>query len=227
VPRQEPLSVSTLGVVATVTTSDGRMFHAPGLRPEETQRLRRLQRKLARQEKSSRRRSKTKTAIARLKAREADRRKDFIEQTTTALVREFDLIAVWDLAVKSMVRSAKGTIAAPGVNVAAKRGLNRAISAQGWSMLRRRLEEKATTCGVTVVAVNPAHTSQRCAVCGHTCPENRKSQAVFRFRACGHEANADVNAATNILAAGLAVTARGGKSRRRGPDEARTQPVAV
>jgi len=216
-----------LGVVATVTTSDGRMFHTPGLRPGETQRLRRLQRKLARQEKGSRRRTKTKTAIARLKAREADRRKDFIEQTTTALVRDFDLIAVEDLAVKSMVRSAKGTIAAPGVNVAAKRGLNRAISAQGWSMLRRRLEEKATTCGVTVVAVNPAHTSQRCAVCEHTCPENRKSQAVFRCRACGYEANADVNAAVNILAAGLAVTARGGKSRRRGPDEARTQPVAV
>jgi len=216
-----------LGVVATVTTSDGQMFHAPGLRPGETQRLRRLQRKLARQEKGSRRRAKTKTAIARLKAREADRRRDFIEQTTTRLVREFDLVAVEDLAVKNMVRSAKGTIATPGVNVAAKRGLNRAISAQGWSMLRRRLEEKAATCGVTVVAVNPAHTSQRCAVCGHTCPENRKSQAVFRCRACGHEANADVNAATNILAAGLAVTARGGISRRGGPDEARTQPVAV
>jgi len=216
-----------LGVVATVTTSDGQMFHTPGLRPGETQRLRRLQRKLARQEKGSRRRTKTKTAIARLKARETDQRKDFIEQTTTALVREFDLVAVEDLAVKNMVRSAKGTIAAPGVNVAAKRGLNRAISAQGWSMLRRRLEEKAATCGVVVVAVDPRFTSQRCAVCGHTCPENRESQAVFRCRACGHEANADVNAAVNILAAGLAVTARGGISRHRGPDEARTQPVAV
>jgi len=216
-----------LGVVATVTTSDGQMFHAPGLRPGETQRLRRLQRRLARQEKGSRRRTKTRTAIARLKAREADRRRDFIEQTTTRLVREFDLIAVEDLAVKNMVRSAKGTIAAPGVNVAAKRGLNRAISAQGWSMLRRRLEEKAATCGVVVVAVDPRFTSQRCAVCGHTCPGNRESQAVFRCRTCGHEANADVNAAVNILAAGLAVTARGGKSRHRGPDEARTQPVAA
>jgi len=142
-------------------------------------------------------------------------------------VREFDLIAVEDLAVKSMVRSAKGTIATPGVNVAAKRGLNRAISAQGWSMLCRRLEDKAGTCSVTVVAVDPRFTSQRCAVYGHTCPENRESQAVFRCRACGHEANADVNAATNILAAGLAVTARGGTSQRGGPDEARTQPVAV
>src|SRR5487761_1207351 len=100
------------GVVATVATSEGQMLHAPGLRPGETQRLRRLQRKLARQEKGSKRRAGTKTSIARLKATETDRRRDFIEQTTTALVRAFDLIAVEDLAVRNMVRSAKGTIAA-------------------------------------------------------------------------------------------------------------------
>jgi predicted RNA-binding Zn-ribbon protein involved in translation (DUF1610 family) len=95
------------------------------------------------------------------------------------------------------------------------------------SMLRRRLSDKAATCGVTVVAVNPAHTSQRCAACGHTSPDNRKNQAEFRCRSCGHEANADVNAAVNILAAGLAVTARGGTSRGKGPGEARTRPVAA
>lgn len=215
------------GVVATVATSQGRLLHAPGLRRGETGRLRRLQRKLARQRNGSNRRAGTKAAIARLKAKEADRRRDFIEQVTTDLVRDFDLIAVEDLAVSSMVRSAKGTLHAPGVNVAQKRGLNRAISAQAWSMLRRRLSDKAATCGVTVVAVNPAHTSQRCAACGHTSPDNRKNQAVFGCRSCGHEANADVNAAVNILAAGLAVTARGGTSRGKGPGEARTRPVAA
>jgi len=215
------------GVVATVATSDGQMFHAPGLRPGETQRLRRLQRKLARQEKGSTRRAHTKVAIAKLKAREADRRRDFIEQTATALLRDFDLIAAAVLAVKTMVRSAKGTVERPGKNVRQKAGLNRAISAQGWSMLRRRPLGKAATCKVTVLSVYPAHTSQRCAVCGHTCAENRKSQAVFGCRACGHRANADVNAAKNILAAGLAVTARGGTSQQQGPDHARTQPVAA
>jgi putative transposase len=215
------------GVVATVTTSGGEHLHAPDVSTAEAGRLRRLQRRLARQQKGSMRRDRTKAAIARLKAREADRRRDFIEQTTTSLVRDFDLIAVEDLNVKAMIRSARGTRDAPGVNVAAKGGLNRAISAQGWSMLRRRLSDKAATCGVTVVAVNPAHTSQHCAVCGHTCAENRKNQAVFGCRACGHVANADVNAATNILAAGLAVTARGGTSRSRGPDETRTRPVAA
>lgn len=215
------------GVVATVTTSEGEHLHAPSLRASEAQRLRRLQRKLARQQKGSKRRARTKSAIARVKATEADRRQDFIEQITTTLVRDFDLIAIEDLAVKSMIRSATGTLEAPGVNVAQKRGLNRAISAQAWSMIRRRLTDKAATCGVVVVAVNPAHTSQRCAACGHTSAENRESQAVFGCRACGHQANADVNAAVNILAAGLAVTACGGTSRSRGPDEARTQPVAA
>jgi putative transposase len=215
------------GVVATLTTSDGHVCHAPGLRPGETGRLRRLQRRLARQEKGSNRRASTKAAIARLKANEGDRRRDFTERITTGLVRDFDLIGLEDLPVRAMVASAKGTLQAPGVNVAQKRGLNRAISAQAWSMLRRRLTDKAATCGVRVVAVDPAHTSQRCAVCGHTCPDNRESQAVFRCRACGHEANADVNAAVNILAAGLAVTACGGTSRGKGPDETRTRPVAT
>ena len=215
------------GVVATLITSEGQLLHAPGLRVGETRRLRRLQRKLARQEKGSKRRAATKAAIAGLKAREADRRRDFVEQTTTTLVRSFDLIAIEDLAVKNMIRSARGTPEAPGINVAAKRGLNRAISIQGWSMLRRRLTDKAATCSVTVVAVNPAHTSQRCAACGHTSADNRKNQAVFGCRACGHEANADVNAAVNILAAGLAVTARGGTSRSQGPNETRTRPVAA
>ncbi len=146
-----------VGVVATLTTSDGAHRHAPGLRPGEAQRLRRLQRRLARQHKGSNRRAATKAAIARVKAREADRRRGWIERTTTALVRSFDLIAVEDLAVKHMVRSAKGTVESPGVNVAQKRGLNRAISAQAWSMIRRRLTDKAATCNVTVVAVDPSH----------------------------------------------------------------------
>lgn len=214
------------GVIATLTDSEGRRFHAPGPSATECRRRHRLERRLARQEKGSNRRRRTKTAIARLKATEADRRRDWIEQITTALVRGFDLVAVEDLAVRNMVRSAKGTREEPGSNVAAKRGLNRAISAQAWAMFRRRLTDKAATCGVQVVAVDPAHTSQRCAACGHTCPENRESQAVFRCRACGHQANADVNAAVNILAAGLAVAARGGKSPQ-GPDEARTRPVAA
>jgi transposase len=87
---------------------------------------------------------------------------------------------------------------------ATKAGLNRGILANAWGALVNRLEHNATG---RVERVNPAYTSQTCSVCGQCAPENRESQAVFRCVACGHRANADVNAAVNI-AAGRAVSAR-------------------
>lgn len=200
-----------LGVANTVTTSDGDHLHCPGLTATETARKKRLQRRMARQVKGSKRRDRTRAKIARLCAREADRRKDWIEQTTTALVRDHDLIAVEDLRVKNMLRSAKGTVDRPGVNVAAKRGLNRQIHQQGWARFRTLLTQKAAaaTSPCVVVAVNPANTSRRCSGCGYTAGNNRESQAVFVCRACNHTSHADVNAAINICAAGLAVHGRG------------------
>ncbi|NED52266.1 transposase, partial [Micromonospora aurantiaca] len=91
--------------------------------------LKRLLRRLARARRGSNRRARLKAAIARLKARETDRRKDWVEKTTTDLARRFDVIAVEDLNVAAMTRSAKGTLEAPGVNVRQKAGLNRGILA--------------------------------------------------------------------------------------------------
>jgi putative transposase len=202
-----------LGIAASVTTSDGEhLTMSPLLSPGERQRKRRLQRQLARQTKGSARRCRTRTSLAKLSAKEADRRKDWIEKTTTGLVRAHDLIILEDLMVKNMVRSAKGTLEFPGTNVRAKAGLNRSISNQAWAQFRTRLTDKAThaTSPCEVVAVNPANTSRRCSVCSYTAKENRKSQAVFSCQSCGHTENADVNAALNILAAGLAVSGRGG-----------------
>jgi transposase len=88
-----------LGVAATVATSDGELLLCPWLRDGEARRLRRLERRNARQRKGSRRRERTKAAIARVHARVAGRRKDFAEQTSTRLVREHDLIAIEDLRV--------------------------------------------------------------------------------------------------------------------------------
>jgi putative transposase len=219
-----------LGIATTVTLSSGECLRLPALLSTgETQRKRRSQRRLARQRPGSNRRARTTAAIAVLSAREADRRRDWIEDATTNLVRRFDVIVVEDLQVRNMMRSAAGTLATPGRNVAQKRGLNRAIHSQAWSMFRRRLTDKTTAAGVTLVAVNPAHTSQRCHACGHPAPENRKSQAVFCCIECGHQANADVNAANNILAAGRAVTGRGGTApaSAQRPDETSTTQVAA
>jgi putative transposase len=194
------------GVAVSAALSTGQLLHCPALTGRERTRLRRLQRKLARATRGSNRRGRVRHAIARLKAREADRRKDWAEQASTDIARRFDLIRVEDLQIKNMVRAAKGTRENPGRNVRAKAGLNRGILASGWGLLVRRLEEKAPG---RVEKVSPAFTSQRCSACGRVDRGSRESQAVFRCTACGFTANADVNAAINI-AAGHAVTARGG-----------------
>ncbi|SNQ49529.1 DNA (Cytosine-5-)-methyltransferase [Frankia canadensis] len=194
------------GVTASAALSTGELLRCPGLRPAEAARLRRLQRRLAHARRGSNRRAALKARIARVKAREADRRKDWVEKTSTDLARRYDLIRVEDLNVRGMTRSARGTVEAPGRNVAQKAGLNRGILAAGWGLLARRLEQKAPG---RVEKIPAAYTSQRCSACGHVAAESRESQAQFCCVACGFQSNADVNAAMNI-AAGRAVTARGG-----------------
>jgi transposase len=151
-----------------------------------------------------------KAAIAQLYALAGDRRKDWVEKTSTNLARRFDVIRVEDLRITQMTRRPKPRPdpGRPGKWLPnrrrAKAGLNRGILANGWGDLVRRLQHKAAG---RVERVNPAYTSQTCSVCGHCASENRESQAVFRCVACGHRANADLNAALNI-AAGRAVSAR-------------------
>jgi putative transposase len=194
------------GVAVAAALSTGELLRAPGLSRGEARRLQVLQQRLARAEQGSKRRARTKRAIAKLKAREADRRRDWVEKASTDIARRFDTIRIETLDVRAMTRSARGTAEQPGVGVAQKRGLNRAISRSCWGLFVARLQHKAAG---RVEQVPAAYTSQRCAVCGHVAPGNRKSQAVFECQACNAgPCNADVNAARNI-AAGRAVTARG------------------
>jgi transposase len=194
------------GVAVSAALSTGDLLNCPRPSPARQRRVRRLQRKLARAKRGSGRRGHVKSAIARLRAREADARKDWAEKLSTDLARRFDVIRVENLRVREMTRSAKGTVTEPGRHVRAKSGLNRQILASGWGVLVQRLEHKAPG---RVQKINPAFTSQRCSACGHVAGENRKSQAVFACTACGFACNADANAARNI-AAGHVVTARGG-----------------
>jgi putative transposase len=214
IPRPTDSSVVGVdrGVTVSAALSTGELLHTHSLKPGEQIRLRRLQRRLARAERGSNRRQRTKLAIARLKAREADRRRDWVEKTSTELARRFDTIRVEDLNVRAMTRSARGTLDQPGVRVAQRRGLNRAIRHQAWGRLVTRLDHKAAG---RVERIAAAYTSQRCSACGHVAPENRKSQAVFACVACkAGPCNADVNAARNI-AAGRAVPAQGDLAVRR------------
>ncbi|TCO49237.1 transposase [Kribbella antiqua] len=198
------------GITVSAALSTGELLACPGLSETEHARLKRLQRQLARSRRCSNRHERVQAAIARLHARVADRRKHWVEETSTDLARRFDVIRVEDLRIPQMTRRPKPKLdpERPGNyrpnRRRAKAGLNRGILAHGWGLLVQRLEDKAPG---RVERVKPAYTSQTCAVCQHCAPENRKSQAVFRCVACGHQANADVNAAINI-AAGQAVSAR-------------------
>jgi len=166
--------------------------------------------RLSRCRRGSNRRRRVRAAIAKLYARAGDRRKDWVEKTSTDLARRFDVIRVENLRVAQMTArpKPKPDLTQPGTYLPnrrrAKAGLNRGILANGWGLLVQRLEHKAPE---RVEKINPAYRSQTCSACGHRAPENRKSQTVFRCVACGHQANADVNAAVNI-AAGRAVSAR-------------------
>ena len=198
------------GIAVSAALSTGELLVCPGLSDSEEARLTRLQRRLARTTTKSKRHRSLRTAVARLTARARNRRKDWIEKTSTAIARRFDIVRVEDLHVSGMTRrpKPKPDPAHPDKFLSnrrrAKAALNRSILSSGWGALVRRLEDKA---GGRVEIVNPAYTSQTCSTCGHRAPDSRESQAVFRCVNCGYQANADVNAAVNI-AAGRAARAR-------------------
>ena len=229
-PLQGPGGDSSIGVDCGVAhpfvTSEGEMRQLPGLNDGEKTRLYKLQRKLARQQKGSMSREKTKRSMARLKHREISRRKDVIEKLTASLAKGYDQIMIEDLKIQNMTGSAKGTLKEPGRKVAQKTALNRSILNSGWGLFAQRLEDKAPG---RVSKVNPAYTSQTCNACQHVDRKNRESQAIFHCQSCGHQANADVNAAMNIKAAGQAASASGGYRRSKPACEARTsaEPLLV
>ena len=229
-PLEGPGNGSSIGIDRGVSqpfvTSEGDMHQLPGLSAGEQTRLYKLQRKLARQQKGSENREKTKRSMARLKHREINRRKDVIEKLTTSLAKGYDQILIEELKIKNMTGSAKGTLNEPGRNVAQKTALNRSILNSGWGLFAQRLEDKAPG---RVSKVNPAYTSQTCNACQYVERKNRQSQAIFHCQRCGHQANADVNAAMNIKAAGQAASASGGYRCSKPACEARTliEPLLV
>ena len=103
-----------------------------------------------------------------------------------------------------MTRSAKGAVEQPGVNVAAKSGLNKAILDASWGILTDMVVYKAEEAGTDIIPVNAPYTSQRCYACGHTAKGNRDKEK-FRCVKCGHTDHADTNAAKNILRLGLSL----------------------
>lgn len=193
-----------LGIVVLAATSDGEFLPNARPRRRQAERLSALQRDLHRRRVGSIRHRLSSEAIVRLRRKEANIRKNTAHQVSRWLVNRYDLICMEDLKVSQMMRSAKGTMDRPGRNVAAKAALNNAIADSGWAMLARYISYKAEDAGRDVVLVDPRHTSTTCSNCGNNNRANRPTQARFHCKNCGTETNADVNAARNILRAGLA-----------------------
>lgn len=175
-----------------------------------------LRQKVSRRKKGGKRRRKAVKELSRETFRNAARNRNALHQLTTNLVRRFGLIAVEDLRINNMTRSASGTVEEPGTNVAAKSGLNRSILEQTWGILFWQFAYKAEWAGRRFIQVPPHNTSRTCAACGAVDAASRVRER-FRCVHCGYEADADYNAAAEVLERALAAEATppGGTAYRR------------
>ncbi len=179
------------GITSLITTSDGKKVANPKHFERLRRKLRQVQKTLARRPNHTNNREKAKRSVAKVQARIADARKDFLHQLTTRLVRENQTIAVEDLAVANMVKNRK---------------LARAISDAGWGELVRQLEYKCQWYGRTLVKIDRWFpSSKRCGNCSHIVDKLPLSIREWDCPGCNANQDRDINAARNILAAGLAV----------------------
>lgn len=205
-----------VGVVRSATLYDGKQYTVYQL-PEKIKRLEarkemlqvhlsKKQGPLKGKQSASNKWRKLLRKINKIEVRIVNIRQYYQHSTTTAICRNYGVVAVEDLKIKNMSRSAKGTVEEPGRKVAQKAGLNRSILRESWGEFKRQIEYKADWQGGTMVKIPPYNTSCKCPVCSHTEKANRpgKPQHYFKCLSCGHEANADNVAAKNIRASALA-----------------------
>jgi putative transposase len=203
-----------MGIASFLTTSDGK--HIPNPRPlaAAADRLAAAQQSLARKKRGSHRRRKAVRKVAALHGKVRRTRLGHAHETALALVRDNDVIVHEALRIANMTRRPRPRLAEDGTyepnGAAAKAGLNKSINDAGWGVFLGVLHAKAESAGRVVIEVDPRHTSQRCSrvSCGHVAKGNRVSQAIFLCLSCGHQNNADVNAAINILRSGLDLQAQ-------------------
>ncbi|MHB1549986.1 MAG: RNA-guided endonuclease InsQ/TnpB family protein [Vulcanimicrobiaceae bacterium] len=188
-----------LGVARFAALSDGTFVEGANAFRQHGKRLAFYQRRMARKVKFSANWRKTKRRVTATQRKIASLRNDLLHKASTTISKNHAVVVMEDLRITNMTASARGTVEEPGTNVRAKSGLNRRILDQGWGEFRRQLGYKLGWSGGTLRLVDPRNTSRTCAQCSHVSRENRQTQTAFRCVACGHAANADTNAAMNIL----------------------------
>lgn len=164
--------------------------------------LAKLQRNMARKKKFSANWVKEKQKIQKIHRKISNIRRDYTHKATTHICDSAAKVYIEDLDIKKMSKSASGTIEEPGKDVKKKKNLNRCILDQGWFEFMRQIEYKSKWKGGEVISVPVPYTSQMCNVCCHVQEENRPTRLKFICQKCGHEDDADYNAAKNILKLG-------------------------
>ena len=183
------------GVAIPVVTSAGDMYHLPHTIDKAERNRVRKQKKLSRCQKGSNRRQVAKQKLAKASNKITRIRDAFAHQTSKKISDDYSYVAMEDLKIDNMTKSAKGDVDNHGKNVKQKSGLNRSILNSSWGSFEQKLGYKVKH----IEKVDPRYTSQICHECGTLDKESRKNQADFICNHCGHQANADVNAAKNIL----------------------------
>src|SRR3989449_89231 len=184
-----------LGLKSMVITSDGQTHGNPKFAASDEKKLAQAQRRHAKKKKGSKNRNKARLKVARVHATIADRRKDYQHKLSTRIVHENQVICIESLAVKNMLQN---------------HCLAKSISDVGWGEFVRQLEYKAQWYGRTLVKIDKWYpSSKRCSHCGHVLPTLSLDVRFWKCPQCQTFHDRDHNAAKNVLAAGLAVSACG------------------
>jgi putative transposase len=195
-----------VGVKVFAYLSNGEAIKHVDLKKEIAEVIK-AQKVLSRRKLKSANRTKAKAKLAKKHLKLRNKRNDFLHKVTKRL-SDNQTIAVEDLKIKNMSKSAKGSIDNPNMRSSAKSGLNRSILQQSWGKFFELLDYKLERNGGKLIRVDSKYTSQTCSCCGHISKENRLTQAKFVCVSCNTEFNADYKASVNILnAAGTAVKA--------------------
>lgn len=176
------------GLAIYAKFSDETEIANPQFFRESEKRLATAQRRLSEQPNGSKERYKKRKIVAKIHNRIKNRRSNFTHQLSRFLVNSYDVIVFEKLQVLNMVKN---------------HCLAKSIADASWNQLIEQVRYKAENAGRIMIQINPAYTSQTCRICGHCEKANRESQAVFECVKCHHTENADLNAAKNILTAGL------------------------
>jgi putative transposase len=198
-----------LGVKDFAVLSTGEKIANPRHLERKARNLARYQRRMARCQQGSNNRGKAKKKVAAAHRKVRHARADFLHKATTRLVREHDVIAIEDLNVRGMTASACGTVDTPGKRVRQKAALNRAVLDCALGEFRSMLEYKAQRHGRTLVVVDRWFPSSKtCSRCGHLLADLSLTTRHWSCPACRTRHDRDLNAAKNILAAGLVVAGK-------------------